>query len=858
MSLANGTRLGPYEIFGPLGAGGMGEVYKAEDTRLGREVAVKVLPAEFAADPERLRRFEQEARATAALDHPNILAIHDIGTHEGNPYIVEQLLEGESLRQRLRTGPLPPAKAVEFGVQIAQGLAAAHEKGIVHRDLKPENLWLTKDGRIKILDFGLARLRPQGPMEQEPQTEAPTADSPTREGTVLGTVGYMSPEQARGQPADARSDIFSFGAVLYEMLSGKKAFSRDSTVDTLSAILHEDPPELDRLSSSLSLPLVQLLRRCLEKKPEDRFSSTNDLAFALQTVASSGDILATRPGAALASARRWTRRHRAAAVGLCTLLSAAILAGFLLWRPWRRATAPVAPPAAVLPSLVALPCKVLGSPESAYLTDAIPSTISTLLGEVQGMDTKVPPTSFEVEKVQGDLDKITKAYGVQTFVLSTATAEGDHLVFNIQLADARTRKVRWSHQYQGSKANYTAMAREAAQGICKAVLPEAVAVGLAPGISSNSESELAFQQGKYYASRHFNHLARADFDRALEAFQRAFQLDPKSTAASAGIAGLYGVAGEQGYMPLIQAKVAREVWLQKAMDLDPRAGEVWKLRADLEAWKPDADLEKEIEYSLKAAQLTPRDPDAQRGFATMGIGTGGSAALGIDCMREGLRLDPLFFQGYSVLATMFAELGRTEEALQALDTQFSLDPDNLWGLLTKVYVLVEAGRIKEASALQERLEAGGSYGPVRNQFVTNGRWLISLADGDEREARTCLRVIMNHFTDPATIWNWLQWDIIFLLPAVNRRFGKDAALDLLILSTKRGATYPYDALMLRPDLKGLREDPRAKDVIARRKTPFDLLIRILQGARSRGECPKYIEKPMDDLLKDLQSRGAWP
>ena len=251
--------------------------------------------------------------------------------------------------------------------------------------------------------------------------------------------------------------------------------------------------------------------------------------------------------------------------GAAAVLLAAALAGVMLWHPWKTRTPPASSAVSAVPSLVALPCKVLGSPESAYLTDAVPSTISTLLGEVQGMDTKVPPTSFEVEKVQGDLDKIAEAYGVQTFVLSTATAEGDHLIFNIQLADARTRKVRWSHQYQGSRENYTTMAREAAQGICKAVLPEAAPVGPAPGISSNSEAELAFQQGKYYESRHFNHLAKADFDRALEAFQRSFQLDPKSAAAAARIAHLYKVAMEQGYMPLDQAKTA-EAWLQKAID----------------------------------------------------------------------------------------------------------------------------------------------------------------------------------------------------------------------------------------------------------------------------------------------------
>ena len=282
MDLPPNTRFGPYEILSRLGAGGMGVVYRAHDSRLGRDVAIKVLPAHFSSDPERLRRFEQEARATGILNHPNILAIFDVGTQDGAPFLVSELLEGETLRDRLASGPLKAKKAIDYAVQIARGLAAAHQKGLVHRDLKPENLFLTTDGRAKILDFGLAKLLEQRDLGGDSAT-APQADH-TRSGAILGTAGYMSPEQARGNPVDHRSDIFVFGAILYEMVSGRRAFRHDSLVETLHAILKDEPPDLAESGIEVTPGIEAVIRRCLEKKPEDRFQSAQDLAFHLEAL----------------------------------------------------------------------------------------------------------------------------------------------------------------------------------------------------------------------------------------------------------------------------------------------------------------------------------------------------------------------------------------------------------------------------------------------------------------------------------------------------------------------------------------------------------------------------------------------
>jgi len=341
--LQPGARLGPYEIVALLGAGGMGEVYRAKDARLGRDVAIKVLPAEFAADPDRLRRFEQEAKAVAALNHPNILAIFDVGVGAGLaparegarpsptneeeaslPYLVTELLEGESLRDRLRTGGLTVRKAVETAVQIAQGLAAAHEKGIIHRDLKPENLFVTSDGHVKILDFGLAKLRPERKVTAgEP---APTVVGGTEPGFVMGTAAYMSPEQVRGAPVDRRSDIFSLGVVLYELVSGANGFHRDSAVETMNAILKDELPDLATLDPKVPPSLARVVQHCLEKHPGDRFQSARDLGFDLEALIGSGPDRSARTSAG----GRATSRHGGGAIASIGIAAAILAAGFFL------------------------------------------------------------------------------------------------------------------------------------------------------------------------------------------------------------------------------------------------------------------------------------------------------------------------------------------------------------------------------------------------------------------------------------------------------------------------------------------------------------------------------------------------
>ncbi|HUX46300.1 MAG TPA: protein kinase [Terracidiphilus sp.] len=327
MPLEPHTLLDHYEVLAPLGAGGMGEVYRARDARLNREVAIKVLPKSYSADPERLRRFEQEARAAAALNHPNILSVYHLGSLNGVPYIVSELLEGETLREKLSHGPLSFRRAVNVGAQIARGLAAAHEKGIVHRDLKPENLFLTRDGLAKILDFGLARMTQTGGMGSG--SNGPHADQ-TLPGMVLGTVGYMAPEQVRGQTSDPRSDIFAFSAILYEMLTGRRAFQRPTSPEIMTAILHEDPEPLAQLAPATPFALQRVVQRGLEKDPEQRFQSASDMAFALEALSDSTGLTHSMP--ALKEHGPATRRV-AAWASLAAVLLAGAVAAYLWMQP---------------------------------------------------------------------------------------------------------------------------------------------------------------------------------------------------------------------------------------------------------------------------------------------------------------------------------------------------------------------------------------------------------------------------------------------------------------------------------------------------------------------------------------------
>ena len=386
--LTQGSRLGDYEIQSLLGAGGMGGVYRARDLHLRRDVALKVLPPFASIDPERLRRFEQEALAAAALNHPNVLAIYQFGEHQGSPYLVSELLEGETLRDRLNRGPLPLANAIDYGIQIARGLAAAHEKGIVHRDLKPENLFVTHDGLVKILDFGLAKLVAS---RHSSGNSALTRDDETEPGKVMGTVGYMAPEQVRGKPSDDRADIFAFGTILYEMLAGVRAFQKPTSAETMTAILNEEPVPIAQIASQTPPALQRVLHRSLQKDPLQRFQSASDMLFALQALSDSGVLRISATGTASSIPTTSAgARHRWAVLLAIALLALAAIAAWLVW--------PVPPPRVLSTTQIThdgVPkLQVFTDGSRLYLSERKVADQFLVQGSVAGGETSVLPTPF--------------------------------------------------------------------------------------------------------------------------------------------------------------------------------------------------------------------------------------------------------------------------------------------------------------------------------------------------------------------------------------------------------------------------------------------------------------------------------
>ena len=658
MRLQPGERVGRYLIDSLLGAGGMGEVYGAHDPRLGRHVAIKVVPRAFSADPDRLRRFEQEARAAAALNHPNVVAVHDLGTHEGQPYIVSEFLEGQTLRRAAGAGALPAPKIVEYAVQLCRGLAAAHDAGIVHRDLKPENVFITQDGRVKILDFGLAKLT-EGPRLDGAATGG-AAIVMTTPNAVVGTVGYMSPEQITGRPVDHRSDLFSVGAVLYELCSGRRAFPGHDAIETLGAILKQEPEGLPD-ATPLSTGLNRVVRRCLEKNPLDRFQSARDLAFTLDTLASTaGSHAGARP-------IRVPARAAAASSG-----------------PLR---------------LIVLPFDIVAErTDDAWLATAFADSLTFGLRNVEN----IIIVNREQSDATAEVRQLAETLDVRYCVKGSVQRIGEDLKVVARLIDTATGAITFQASATDRSSNLLAL-EEAIGGRFAAAFegpPTPLVPNRTASLTAYKRVVLAgelHRTGRYREAAH--HLE-------MVAAQDAEYADAWALLANSYARMTSPAASDDETRHEFQGKALSAA--QRAAALDPSLYEAQIALAlahrgleDVEQWRL---------ASLKAVELNPRMAEA---FVLLGQSYFAAPAWGFARLRDAdlaahyfgraLRLDPRFGLGHNALVYHLTWDGRPSEALVAADAALALLPDHIDLLRARTTALLRLNRIDEAEEHLRRL-----------------------------------------------------------------------------------------------------------------------------------------------------------
>jgi tetratricopeptide (TPR) repeat protein len=794
MTIAPGIRLGPYEIVGPLGAGGMGEVYRATDARLGRQVAIKLLPGSFASDPDRLRRFVLEARAAGSLTHPSILAIYDIGEYQGSPYIVSELIEGTSLRDRLKDGPLPPDQAIELAIQVAGGLATAHAKGIVHRDLKPENILIGDGGFIKIIDFGLAKLLDTAlPVSLSGTSQLETQSGMTQRGYILGTFSYMSPEQARGEIVDVRSDIFSFGVVLYEMLAGSGPFNRPSTIETLSAILRDDPPPV-HLGGGIAPPdLQRVVNRALAKDPDKRYAGVEqmlgDLRALRDTPMRGGIAIVRRVG-------HWVRRSKRPATLALTAAAVLVAVMFGAYLTARRA-----PPAADVKPVSVLVGDFANQTGEAVFDGALAPTFNVTLegatfvasygqAAARRLAAQLEPGATILDERVTRLVAVRE--GISVVTIGAIARAGDGYRLSVRALDAVTGAeiVNDAQEVAGKEAVLKAVNRLAAR-VRRALgdtTPESKQLAEAEMFTSRSLDAVH----DYAAAQEFQVAGR--YDEAASLYQRALELDPDLGRAWAGLAVIAIDRGQredaQEYFRKAMASIGRMsereqfrtqgIYYLMTRQLDQAVDE---LRELVEAFPADTsglsslalayflkrDMEKALAEGRRAVEIYPKNvlwrnsvglyalyasdlgtavteqravldlnPDLVKGYAGLAL-----AQLGLGQVNEARAtwkaLAGKGSGGASAAATGLADLalylGKPDEAIAVLGS--GIDDDIAAGdseaAATKLAMLGEAQLARGATS-QALVAAVRARAASSSETVKYGAALVLLAAGDARAA----------------------------------------------------------------------------------------------------------------------------
>ncbi len=666
----------------------MGEVYRARDTKLDRDVAVKVLPQSVATDADMLSRFEREAKAVAALSHPNILAINDFGDHDGIAYAVTELLEGETLRVRLDSGPVPPKQSVDYALQIARGLSAAHEKGIVHRDLKPENLFVTRDGHVKILDFGLVkRIEFASPDEE---TSAPGGSARTVFGTVMGTVGYMSPEQVRGLPVDSRCDIFSFGTVLYELLSGKKAFRRDTAGDTMAAILRDEPPMLSESGRGIPPALDHIVQHCLEKKPVDRFQSAKDIVFALSVASSPAVTSGSQPTAPPTGKRK-------VAIAAGTILVLAVAGAFLLRRTPRGGVE-----AGGMKRLAVLPFENLGGPEDDYFADGIADEVRGKLTSLPGLQVIARGSSTPYKKTTKTPRQIAQELNVSYLLTGTLRWEkvggrsrvhvSPELV-DVTRPDAPTSK--WQQPFDAALTDVFQVQSDIATRVAQA-LGVALGAGEAERLSERPTQNLAAYDAFLKGEEAARSLAAADpssLQRAIAHYERAVALDPGFAQACTQLSRAHSFHYANGVPTSAEREQARAA-AERALALAPGLPAAHLALGDyyqstLRDWPRAA------EQYARGQQKAPRDADLLVATA-LGQESAGHWEEGLASLRQAQAIDPRSALTARRLARTLLLLRHYAEAREAADRGLLLAPESLGILETKAMLFLAQGDLSAA------------------------------------------------------------------------------------------------------------------------------------------------------------------
>jgi serine/threonine protein kinase/Flp pilus assembly protein TadD len=716
MTLTIHTRLGPYEIQERLGAGGMGEVYRARDSRLERDVAIKVLPEQFAREPNALARFYREVRAIAAMSHPHILTIHDIGTEHGLTYAVMELLEGQTLGKRIKSGVIDWRTAVEIATAIADGLAAAHAKGIIHRDIKPENIFLTNDSGVKILDFGLARL--------ENKSAPPPSDVPllqTQPGLLMGTVAYMSPEQVRGQPADARSDIFAFGCVLYEMVTGRRPFLGQTPADTMSLILNESAPALSQSGRERPAELDRLILWCLQKDPAQRFQSARELAQALRSLG------------------------QGALTGLAGGQQQLETSAYLETpRPQPRGQFANLPAQGQLPASVAvLPFRNMSSDsENEYFSDGLAEELINALTKVEGLQVASRTSAFAFKGKSEDVRKIGEQLNVRTVLEGSVRKAGNRLRISAQLVSAADGYHLWSETYNRELADVFAIQDEIAHNIAKSL--QVILSEKDKRAREKIQTADVKAYDYYLRGRQFVHqFRRKGFEFALQMFSRAIAIDAGYALAYTGIADCHSLLYMRWDSNAAHLRQAEEA-SRKALELKPDLAEAHVARGLAVSLKKNyAEAEQEFENAIRL------DPSlfAARYFYGRACHAQGKLLEAARLFEQACQLDPDDYQAASHLGSIYRGLDRQadahaacQRAVQSIDRHLELHPDDARAYYLGAVVWCKMGEPARALEWANRALALDPEEPVT---LYNVACFYSL-QGQIDQALDCLENALKH------------------------------------------------------------------------------------------------------------------